>query len=96
VEGQTHTEQDLQFAGDVHRDSQHALQGPSTSTPFSLDFTTLSQVEIVSHGHFDRPPYTTKPHVPIPDSDDIEPPEDNLGDDAGVAHDTYTDDAARQ
>ena len=74
--------QDFGFAGDVQGDSQHTPPKPSTSTPFMLDFTTLNDLGIISRSHFDRPPYNTRPHMN--DSDETQPPKDNMGDEAGA------------
>jgi hypothetical protein len=93
VEGQTHLGQDTSFSGDVHGDSEHTPPEPGTSTPLTLSsFVPLSDIGIVSHGHFDRPPYTTiPPNVDL--NAEIETLDGYVGDEADVAQDMHPNDA---
>jgi hypothetical protein len=74
-----HLGQDFGLAGDLHRDY--------------YDQFDLSDIGTISHGHDDRPPYTTIP--PFTDDDATEPPEDYVGDDSGPVPDTHPDAAGR-
>ena len=78
---------------ELHGDSLYTLHNLGAFTLFKLDFTTLSQLGIVSHGHIDRPPYT---RVVVDDSDETQPLEDNLNDEIGAMQDLQPDDPARQ
>ena len=49
----------------------------------------MSNIETISHGYDDRPPYTTIP--PFTDDDATEPPEDYVGNDSGLVPDTHLD-----
>ena len=99
MEGRTHASQDVGYniadvhgvASEVHGDPRHTLHEVGTSTPFTLDFMTLSDIGIVSYGHFDQSPYN---RLDVDDSNETQPPEDNMGDEAGGAQDTHPDDPA--
>ncbi|XP_059428692.1 uncharacterized protein LOC132162469 [Corylus avellana] len=94
VEGHTDAGRDVGCGDDIHVDPQHSdVAEPGTSTPFTLDFTTLSDMGIVSHGHFQRHPYPNS-GAQVDDSDETQPPDSTEGDEDGVAHDTHFDDAA--
>ena len=70
-----HLGHDFGLAGDVRGDYYEQFN--------------FNNIGTVSHGHDDRPPYTTIP--PFTDDDATEPPEDYVGDDSGPVPDTHLD-----